>query len=237
MFTGVAVTLDVSVFAGLLACAVGAGAIALHGVHSLRRRLSVARDRQRAESSLASVLSSDELNREIDDFTERQDNNGSETLMRAKLDRMREVQQVWGQETRQSALEQVAAIMKRSVRKGDDKNGTLGDVVEEVQGDGFTILVRGAEEKHASLIAKRLRSELARTPIEGMSDNIRLTASFGVASRRMGESLAAWRARADEALNAASAKGEDQIVEASISEEMTLLPPPSPSAKADPKAA
>ena len=179
------------------------------------------------------------FNREIDDVSERQDrrqgHTATDTLVHAKLDRMREVQQIWGQETRQNALKQVAAIMKRSVRKADAEKGTQGDIVDDIEGDGFTILVRGAEEKDASLIAKRLRSELARTPIEGLSDNIRLTASFGVASRRMGESLTAWRARAEEAVNAASAQGEDQIVEASVVEEMTLLPPPSP--KANPKVA
>ncbi|MEO1731081.1 MAG: GGDEF domain-containing protein [Pseudomonadota bacterium] len=239
MFTGVAVTLDVSVLAGLMVCAGGAGAVALHGVHSVRRRISNARNKQQVQSSLANVLSSEEFNREINDVSERQDRRqdlgGTDTLVHAKLDRMREVQQIWGQETRQNALEQVAAIMKRSVRKADAEKGTPGDLVNDVEGDGFTILVRGAEERDASLIAKRLRSELARTPIKGLSDNIRLTASFGVASRRMGESLAAWRARAEDAVNAASAQGEDQIVEASIVEEMTLLPPPSP--KANPKVA
>ena len=146
---------------------------------------------------------------------------------------MSQVQQIWGPEARQSTLDQVAAIMQRSVRGGDRLTGERGDIINEIEGEDFTILVRAAKENEASQIARRLREELARTQIEGLSGDMRLTASFGVASRQIGEGLGAWRARAEAALSAAIGKGEDQIVEASVVEEMMLLPAPTPIASCD----
>lgn len=240
MFTGVAVTLDIVVLAGLIVCAGGLGAVALHGVHSIRRRLASARDHKQSQANLAEILRTDDFNREIDDAAERRalrparSSERTDTMLRARIDHLRQVQQVWGSETRHNALEQIAAIMKRSVRRGNGETGS-GDVVNEIDGDGFTILVRNAEESEASLIAKRLRDEIARSRIDGLSDNVRVTASFGVASRRVGESFAMWRERAEAALRRAGDEGEDQIVEASVVEEVQLLGPPSPGV--DPKAA
>jgi len=240
MFSQMVVTLDIGVLAGLLICAGGAGAVALHGVHSVRRRIAHARDRKQAEVNLVNALRGNTINREINDVSERAENThgSTDTLVRARIDRMREVQQIWGLETRQSALKQVAAIMKRSVRSGDEMAGRIADQVDQGEDDSFTILVRGAAEKDGSLIAKRLHQALARTPIQGLSDNIRLNASFGVASRRAGESLSKWHERAEEALSTASARDDDHIVEASECEEVKLLPPPSmPAVKTSPKAA
>lgn len=237
MFTGVAVTLDLSVLAGLMVCSGGMGAVALHGAHSVRRHWSLAREQQRAQQGLADHLRSRDFLREIQNVADRAGQLAahpralarampSETLLYARLDTMRQVQQIWGAQARKSALDQVAAIMRRSLRGGDRLSGRAGDIVNTIEGDGFTILVRGAQEQDAGAIARRLRGKLARARIDGLSDNIRLTASFGIASRRMGESVTLWRARAAAALHQARSQGEDQIVEATMVEEIKLLPPP-----------
>lgn len=245
MFTGIAVTLDVSVLAGLMACAGGLGALALPATHALIDSAARRREQGRAQDNLADLLRTEQFARVIDDVIESEIAGAgagehpvpapanphspyrSEAMLHARLDHMREVQQIWGADARRGAIEQVAAIMRRSVRRGDPASGLHGDIVNTIEGDGFTILLRGAGEQDASAIARRLRRELARARIEGLSDNIRLTASFGVASRRMGESVALWRARAGAALRQARARGQDQIVEASVIEETKLLPPPS----------
>jgi diguanylate cyclase (GGDEF)-like protein len=228
------VTLDAWILAGLLVAAIGLGVVGVHAVASIKCRLDEARERKRAEHTLAAMFRNDDLHKEIEDVSEQPDRRRAlqptDTLVRGRIDHMREVQQLWGQDARRGALEQVAAIMKRSVRGGGE-----GDVVNEVEGDSFTILMRGAEEKDAGLIAKRLRRELSHARIDGLADNIRLSASFGVAERRTGESFVQWRKRAESALRTASERGEDQIVEASVVEEARMLPPPSP--KAQPSAA
>ncbi len=153
----------------------------------------------------------------------------TDAMLRLRLDHMREVQQIWGRDTRESAIRQVAGIMRNSLRSGDGGDDAAGgnDIVNEIRGDGFTILLRGAAEADAATIARRLGRALGRSRIDGLANNLRLSASFGVAGRRAGESFPLWRARAQAALNCATARGDDQIVEARWAEEVRLLPPPS----------
>ncbi|MEM6856611.1 MAG: GGDEF domain-containing protein [Pseudomonadota bacterium] len=246
MFTGVAVTLDLAVLTGLLAVAVALGALAVVGSRAVRQRMLAKRSSQRLDKHIAEVLHNGALERDafrtrIDDTAKsaagkpgavRNDEPG-EVILRARVHHMNQVQQIWGPEARQSALDQVAAIMQRSLRGGDTLTGERGDIINEIEGEGFTILVHGAQENEVSEIAQRLRETLARTRIEGLSDDMRLTASFGIASRRTGDSFTAWRARAEAALSAAKANGKNQIAAASAVEEKVLLPAPAPAASFD----
>jgi GGDEF domain-containing protein len=118
--------------------------------------------------------------------------------------------------------------MKRSVRVRGREPDIGGDIVTEIPGEGFSILLRGHREAQGIGIAERLRRELAASRIDGFANSLRVTASFGIASRQLGESLAAWRARADAALAEAQSRGGDTIIEASVVEEAILLPPPAP---------
>ena len=123
MFTGVAVTLDLSLLAGLMVCSGAMGAVALHGVYALRRRWYLAREQQRAQHGLSDHLRSGDFLRAIQNVADRADAlplrprelagaMPGETLLYARLDTMREVQQIWGAQARKNALEQVAAIMR-----------------------------------------------------------------------------------------------------------------------------
>lgn len=143
-------------------------------------------------------------------------------VLRGQIDHMSQVHALWGAETRAQAVHQVAQVMRAGVRKTDMVIESEGS-----EGDGsFVILAHGASEEDASGIAKRLLKTIARTKVVGMADGMRLTASFGIAARRIGESDEEWRARADMALAAARASGEDQIVTASEWEEIMMLPAP-----------
>ncbi|MEO0464720.1 MAG: GGDEF domain-containing protein [Pseudomonadota bacterium] len=241
MFSGVTVSIDLAVLALIVLCAASMGAMASHTVARLRGMCSAYRERRAGNAAIKGLFRSGSFTEQCDEIANRptltpaRANARPDTLLHARVDHLREVGQIWGADTRRSAIEQVADIMKRSVRGSEPSDGVYSDVVTQIRGEGFTILVRGAEEAHGGAIAKRLRRELARAQIEGLADNLRLTASFGVAGRRMGESFAAWRARAQSALDAAQSRGEDQIVEASVVEEIKLLPAPA-SASAGSKA-
>ena len=245
MVTGMAVTLDAGVLVMLLLSAAGLGVVSVRAAGWTRRSKAEADERNRSDADLADMLRSRAFNRELEEAAERDraqranrralDHPQTDALLRAQIDHMRELEQIWGPNARQSALEQVAAIMRRSVRQNDAASGRAGDLVDEIKGDGFTILVRGAQPPQASAVARRLRRELAHSQIEGLAQNIRLSASFGIASRQMGEGFAAWRARAEDALRKATEQGEATIVEADLAEDRALLPAPSP--KASPKAA
>ena len=146
-------------------------------------------------------------------------------VLSGKVDHVDHVGHVWGQETRADAIEQVAQVMRAGVRKTD--------FFAPSQDEGFTIVAEGASEIEASEIAKRLMEKLAKMPVPGVDEDLRLTASFGVAERREGEGDSELRARADAALDTArdtrAGQGEDCIVAASEWEEVHFLPAPSPS--------
>lgn len=139
-------------------------------------------------------------------------------MLRGRIDHLNQVRHIWGPETRAEAIEQVAQIMRAGVRKDD--------VITPVDDDGFVILAPGASERDAGIIAKRLREALSQKYLAGMGTGLHVTASFGVAECRDGESEAETRERADAALDAAQEAGEDQVITASEWEEVILLPAP-----------
>lgn len=225
------VSIDLSGLAALVVCSGLLGAVALKAVSVIAIRRRAKRDAAQSGEAFQSFLRSEEFSKRMDavqpgQFDPAPFHAANDTLLRARIDHLREVGQIWGPEVRKSAVRQVAEVMRRSVRRGDAQSGLGADVIREIPGEGFTILIKGAAEEDGGRIAKRLRRDLARARIDGLADNLRLTASFGVAGRKLGESLAAWRARAENAVNVASAAGDDQIVEASIADEIKLLPPP-----------
>lgn len=141
-------------------------------------------------------------------------------VLSGRIDHSAQIRQVWGRDTRAEAIEQVAQVMRAGVR------GT--DTVTRADGEGIMIVAKGASEHEAGAIAQRLMRTLAQTPVPGLDESLRLTASFGVAERLSGESDDDLRARAQAALNAAQEHGEDRIVVASDWEEVKFLPAPDP---------
>ncbi len=230
MFSVGAVTVDPVILCALLVCTAGLGAVCGHGVRRILERWQQARLRAANGEPLIKYMRSSDSLREVVDFGTRPAPVRVEAMLRLQVDHMREIQQIWGKNTRDSTVQQVATIMRNSLRSGDGgpSPDDCQDIVNEIRGDGFTILVPGAAEADAAIIARRLGRALSRSRIEGLADNLRLSASFGVAGRRAGESFSQWRARAQSALVSATARGENQIVEASVVEDLRLLPPPDP---------
>lgn len=140
-------------------------------------------------------------------------------ILRSRIDHAGYIQQIWGHETREEAIRRVASVMRKGLRQGDN--------VSHLKGDGFVIHIPGVNETEATGIANRLRRSLARATIDAMGRDYRVTASFGVAGRKAGETNAALHQRADNALNTAQYSGEDHIVAASDIEEVIMLPAPS----------
>ncbi len=147
------------------------------------------------------------------------------TVLRGRIDHLNQVSNIWGPETRDEAIAQVAQVMRSGLRKNDtmiEADGPAGDT-------SFIILARGASEDEASCIAKRLLDRIAATEVNGMSAGFGLTASFGIAARRPDETVNEWHARAGSALDAAQSSGEDRVFTATEWEEVALLPSPAAS--------
>jgi diguanylate cyclase (GGDEF)-like protein len=146
---------------------------------------------------------------------------GSHAVLHGRIDQLAMMRTIWNADTRAEVREHVAAVMRAGLRRGDS--------MALAEGDGFTIVIPGADERAAVHIADRLRRTLTQLLLPQLGGVARLTASFGVASDRFGETGEELGQRARRALDQAVANGTDHVVPASEIEEIMLLPAPAPS--------
>ena len=74
------------------------------------------------------------------------------------------------------------------------------------------MIVWHCDSQGATGLADRIRREFAAMAIDGLSADIRLTASFGLAQMQRGEGYGKLFARADAALYRAKEAGRDRVV-------------------------
>jgi diguanylate cyclase (GGDEF)-like protein len=144
---------------------------------------------------------------------------GSHAVLHGRIDQIAALRTVWNADTREQVHEHIAAVMRAGLRRDDRIAISAGGSGE----DNFTILIPGADERAAVRIADRLRRSLAQLRLPQLGNEARLTASFGVAADRFGESSDGLDRRGRRALDAADA---DHVVPASEIEEIILLPAP-----------
>lgn len=211
MFTGIEVPLEVAIV--LCALCLGVGA-------AFRHRQMLHRAAQH-RSPLKDLLTPDTLGPAVNLANRRNAmRETSHAVLHGRIDQMEGLRGVWNAELR----DQVANIMRAGLRRGDS--------LSAIDGDGFTIVVPGADEPTATRIAHRLRRSLAQLRSTYPAALSGITASFGVAAgqRSDNDNLMIMRARA--ALKAAIARGEDHVIAASDIEEVMYLPAPAPSSTA-----
>lgn len=147
-----------------------------------------------------------------------------QAVLHGRIDQIAALRTGWDAPTREQVLGQIAGVMKAGIRRDDS--------FARIEGEGFTIIMPGADEHAAAGAAERLRRALAqlRLPQFGMDNPF--TASFGVAAGRVDDSRDNLVARARAALEAAQRGGHDHVVSASEIEEVVFLPAPERSAGA-----
>lgn len=101
-------------------------------------------------------------------------------LVMVDLDHFKQVNDVYGHENGNLALQAAAGIWKNHLRKID--------IPCRYGGEEFVIILPNTGIRDAIQVAERLRQELAAVPVELETETIRLTASFGVDEYREGES-------------------------------------------------
>lgn len=148
----------------------------------------------------------------------------SRAVLHGRIDQLSAAHQVWNPDTREQVCAHVAAVLRAGVRRDDSV--TLTD------GEDFTMLVTGADERSGLRIANRLRRRLKKLRLPQLGAETGLTASFGVASDRLGDGNEALVRRARRAFEGAIREGADHVVPASAIEEVMLLPPPAAPAAA-----
>jgi diguanylate cyclase (GGDEF)-like protein len=101
-------------------------------------------------------------------------------------------------------LRVVAHSIKHYV-KGNDMAARLG-------GEEFAVILPGTDLEEAAIVAERLRTGLRESPVRVPDGELRITASFGVASYADGMTATDLFAVADAALYEAKAQGKNCVV-------------------------
>jgi diguanylate cyclase (GGDEF)-like protein len=219
--TGIEVPLELAA----VLCAASLAAGVWGGQVRANRRLDPRR--ARADDPVRELLKPENLSRAIDLAARRNAaREGAQAMLHGRIDQLAQVSELWNRATRSEVREHVAAVMRAGLRRDD--RITLSP--DGRGGDGFTIIIPGADERTAVRIADRLRRALAQLRLPQLGSEARLTASFGIAAERFGDGAEGLDDRARRALDAALAKGADHVVPASEIEEVMLLPAPAATA-------
>ena len=125
------------------------------------------------------------------------------SLIIGDIDHFKQVNDIWGHQVGDSAIESFGSLVLQTFRDTD--------ICGRVGGEEFCILVWEADAKIAGALAERLRIGVASMKIPGMSDNTHLTASFGTASLQPEEGYRKLFARADKALYRAKESGRNAV--------------------------
>ncbi|MEM8917640.1 MAG: GGDEF domain-containing protein [Pseudomonadota bacterium] len=125
------------------------------------------------------------------------------SLVVADIDHFKQVNDIWGHQAGDQAISGFGALVRKMVR-GCDTAGRIG-------GEEFCIAVWNCENGPAHRLAERIRLAFVSLEHSGLSDDIRLTASFGVATAREGETYEQLFARADAALYRAKSNGRNRV--------------------------
>lgn len=125
------------------------------------------------------------------------------SLVVVDIDHFKQVNDIWGHQAGDAAISGFGDLIKNMVR-GCDFAGRIG-------GEEFCIAVWNCENGPAERLAERIRQAFACAEHTGLGNDIRLTASFGVATLRDAETYQSVFARADAALYHAKSSGRDCV--------------------------
>ncbi len=127
------------------------------------------------------------------------------SLIVVDVDHFKKFNDTYGHQTGDDVLKVVAKVLKEKVR--------TGDVPARYGGEEFVVLLPATEPDGAGVVAERLRQALESELIPSEQGDLRVTASFGVATLRQPGTRDGARlfALADEALYAAKRAGRNRV--------------------------
>ena len=125
------------------------------------------------------------------------------SMVMLDLDHFKQINDQWGHPVGDDVLKWTAQIIQGSIRQPD--------ILVRLGGEEFMILMPHTPASGAMTAAEKIRKNLIETPhpIAGQ-----VTASFGVAERKYGETHLEWYKRVDEAMYQAKEGGRNRVVRA-----------------------
>lgn len=125
------------------------------------------------------------------------------SMIVADIDHFKQVNDIWGHQAGDRAIIAFGHLIQRMVRSGD--------VCGRIGGEEFCLMIWDCEIEPAERLAERVRKAFAQMAHDGVSPDVRLTASFGVATCRPQEGFGRLFARADSALYRAKESGRNRV--------------------------
>ncbi|MBT3275313.1 MAG: diguanylate cyclase [Spirochaetales bacterium] len=120
------------------------------------------------------------------------------------MDNFKEINDTYGHLHGDSVIAEIGLRLKGTLRKYDYA-GRYG-------GEEFYMILPNSTLQQAYLIAERFRKQLEESPVEFSGDKITITASFGIAQYRIGETREDWIARSDSYMYHAKETGRNRVV-------------------------
>ena len=133
------------------------------------------------------------------------------TLIIADLDQFKQVNDTYGHGIGDRVIRNFATILKTACRPND--------IIGRIGGEEFCVLLPSATQEMGVLVADGIRTSIAGfTHLENDEAELLMTASFGVAELRPGETYLSLFRRADGALYRAKEQGRDRVCRADVDE-------------------
>ena len=141
---------------------------------------------------------------DLPEALQRFDENGHQvSAIFIDLDHFKAVNDTHGHAVGDEVLRAVAKIVLVEIRDED--------TCVRYGGDELLVMLPRTDRDGAEEVAERIRCSFAHHDWQRTAAGLGLTASFGVAERRLGEPVVEWIARADQVLYAAKAGGRNRV--------------------------
>ncbi|WP_158213297.1 GGDEF domain-containing protein [Pigmentiphaga sp. NML080357] len=125
------------------------------------------------------------------------------SLIACDVDHFKQINDRYGHAAGDQVLRRTASLVARLLR--------AGDVASRMGGEEFLILLPGTDAAEARALAQEMRKAIETERYAGLSEGLRITASFGVAQMEPRESMADLAARVDRLLYAAKRHGRNRV--------------------------
>lgn len=156
--------------------------------------------------ALTGVYNRRQMDRAVGEAVERHKRYGaSSSLLLIDIDYFKRVNDEFGHAAGDRVLRELAALMRRSLRKLD--------LVFRIGGEEFLVLLPDVRRAGAAEAAEKLRREVASADLH---PGWQLTVSIGVGELGPGEACEQWIRRIDRALYAAKDSGRNRVVVADV---------------------
>ena len=141
--------------------------------------------------------------------------NGHLVLVLLDVDHFKQVNDQWGHEAGDMALQHICQILQQRLR--------VTDFLGRLGGEEFGLLLRHIDSTGADPVVDKLRKQIAEQPLEYDGEQIALSATFGLATWPVdGRSTAELYRAADRRLYSGKRRGRNQLVSADLPAELLL---------------